>query len=121
MNGTNLYYDTHTHTPYAQTPFYASTSERIIAKVKAGSWSFKAACWSSVSDLAKDLIKGLLQASCIWDPPCTKKQGMHAGLHKRKPSHLVQSAAYYLQYIGLDRSKTPMTVYRPARLSPTLG
>lgn len=46
-----------------QTPFYASTSERIIAKVKSGSWSFKASCWSSVSDHAKDLIKGLLQAS----------------------------------------------------------
>ena len=47
--------------PLIQTPFFANSPERIIAKVKASSWSFKALCWSEVSDLAKDLIKGLLQ------------------------------------------------------------
>jgi hypothetical protein len=44
-----------------QTPFYASTTERIIARVKAAHWSFKAACWSQVSDLAMDLVQKLLQ------------------------------------------------------------
>ena len=53
-----------------QTPFFATTSERIIARVKAGTWSFKSPCWTEVSDLAKDLVRQLMQVGVNgqWGP-----------------------------------------------------
>ena len=56
--------------PTPQTPFFATTSERIIARVKAGNWSFKSPCWTEVSDLAKDLVRQLMQVGVNgqWGP-----------------------------------------------------
>ncbi|GAX76384.1 hypothetical protein CEUSTIGMA_g3830.t1 [Chlamydomonas eustigma] len=82
-----------------RTPFYASTTERIIARVKAAHWSFKAACWSEVSDLAKDLVQRLLQL----DPesrPTAKQALAHPWLARASSSRLLATAheAFKAQY-----------------------
>jgi serine/threonine protein kinase len=43
------------------TPFNASSVDAILARVKAGKWSFSSPAWATVSRGAKDLIQGLLQ------------------------------------------------------------
>eukprot|EP00798_Chlamydomonas_sp_ICE-L_P001347 gene1347-32709_t len=44
-----------------QTPFNAPTMDKIIEKVKAGTWGFRGKRWSNVSTSARDLISRLLQ------------------------------------------------------------
>ena len=41
-------------------PFNGATDQEIMKKVKIGKFSFSDACWSSISDKAKDLISKLL-------------------------------------------------------------
>lgn len=41
-------------------PFYDENRHNLASKIKKGSYDFPAASWSSVSDDAKDLIRGLL-------------------------------------------------------------
>ena len=41
-------------------PFYGRTHKEIFEKIKAGRWGFIGRNWASVSDGAKDLVKGML-------------------------------------------------------------
>ncbi|KAG1663798.1 hypothetical protein FOA52_004356 [Chlamydomonas sp. UWO 241] len=42
------------------TPFFASSFDKIVAKVKDGTWTFKGPAWVEISASAKDLVKSLL-------------------------------------------------------------
>ncbi|KAG1663797.1 hypothetical protein FOA52_004355 [Chlamydomonas sp. UWO 241] len=42
------------------TPFFASSFDKIVAKVQVGTWTFKGPAWAEVSAAAKDLVKILL-------------------------------------------------------------
>lgn len=46
-------------------PFFGDSDAEILSRVRAGNFSFNDADWRHVSDLAKDLIRGLLRMSEI--------------------------------------------------------
>mmetsp|Transcript_22907 Transcript_22907/g.53606 ORF Transcript_22907/g.53606 Transcript_22907/m.53606 type:complete len:703 (-) Transcript_22907:28-2136(-) len=49
------------HLLSGQLPFNGSSSKDVVAKIQRGNYTFRAVEWESVSDSAKDLVRGLLK------------------------------------------------------------
>jgi calcium-dependent protein kinase len=86
-------------------PFNGSSDQDIMKKVKIGKFSFSDACWSNISDQAKDLITKLLTYD-IDKRPSAEQALQHAWIQEKSvisvDTNLAQGALSNLKNFRAD-------------------